>query len=214
MMATPTRVAVAVVAGALLVPAGAAAQTCGVATSIAAVGGYADYDIAGGTGGPAIGADVTVDAGTAGLRLGVRTIVLEGDAPDPLLARAQAALPVTTFAGWAVCGDIHAGVSQFSFSDDSGTVLAGGLGLTVAPAAPGTIRPWISVRGLAGWATGRILDFDVSETGLSVGVEAGITARAGPLSVRLAGARDGFAGGLGTTPYPALSAELAVGYHF
>lgn len=201
-------------AAALAAPAGADAQTCGVRAAVSAVGGYASYDIAGGIDGPQLGADVSVDAAAVGLRLGVRTVVLEGEAPDPLLARVQVSAPIISFAEMDVCGDVHAGISRFSFSDDTGTVLAGGIGLTVAPATPGPIRPWLSVRGLAGWTSGTILDFAVDETGLSLGAEAGVAIRSGALSVRLVGAGDGFDGGLGPTPYPELSAELAIGYHF
>lgn len=202
-----------VLAGGLLAP-GAEAQTCGIGTGVAVAGGYAEFRVADGTAGPQLGADVTVDAGAVGLRLGARTVQLEGDAPDPIIGRAEVRVPIVALEGVAVCGDILGGASRFSVADDAATVLAGGVGLTLAPADPGVVRPWISVRGLAGWATGTILNFDVSESAFAVGVAGGLTARLGRVSVGLAAARDGFDAGLGTTPYPAISAELALGYHF
>lgn len=204
-----------ILATALLAP-GAAAQTCGVGTTIAPVGGYADFRIADGTSGPQLGADLDVDAGPVGLRLSGRTVRLDGDAPDPVLGRAEARIPIVALEGIAICGGVLAGASRFSVADDAATVLAGGLGLTLVPAGSGAgvFRPWLSVRGLAGWTTGTILGLDVSESALALGVEAGVEARLGSVSLRLTGARDGFDEGMGAPPYPAISAELALGYHF
>lgn len=198
----------------LAAPGAAAAQTCGIAPGVAAAGGYASHRVAGGTDGVALGADIGFRAGPAVVRLGYRRTVLAGEAADPDGVRGVASYPAVRMEGVTVCGDAHAGVTHFAVRGDAGTVLAGGVGVTLAPAGSGPLHPYVSLRGLAARTVGTVLDVDIDAAGLALGVEAGLAATIGPLSLRVAGARDGFDDGLGVTPYPTTSLELAVGYRF
>ncbi|MDX1675548.1 MAG: hypothetical protein R3314_12195, partial [Longimicrobiales bacterium] len=197
--------------GGLMATRPAAAQQCGPGSAVGGAAGYAGYAVAGGIDGAQYGADASIAVGSGTLQLSGRLVALEGAAPDPVLGRGRATYPLVAVRGVALCGDAHAGVSRFAVADDTGVVLAGGLGVTLEPARTGTVRPWLSVRGLGGRATGTVLGVDTDATGLAVGVEAGLELELGPVAVRLSGARDGFAGGLGPTPYPETSLALAVG---
>lgn len=195
-------------------PDPARAQACTAAPELALASGYAAYSVAEGTAGPAFGADAAFQAGSMGVRVRYRRVLLDGDAPDPDLIRGSATYPAVRVGDIMVCADLHAGVSRFGLNADVGAVLAGGGGLTLTPAVSGPVRPWVSVRGLAGWATGTILGVGINATALAAGVEAGVAARIGSVSLRVTAARDGFDDGLGVTPYPTDSYEITVGYHF
>lgn len=195
-------------------PGAVRAQSCETGSELALAAGYVSHAVAGGTPGAALGADAAFQAGELGVRVRYRRMLLDGDAPDVDMVRGSAAYPVVRVGEIVACLDAHAGVSWFGRNDDVGAVLAGGGGLTLTPATGGSIRPFLSVRGLGGWATGTVLGVDIDATGLAVGVEAGAAARFGPVSLRVTLARDGFDGGLGATPYPTDSYEITVGYHF
>lgn len=195
-------------------PVSARAQSCAAAPELALATGYASYRVADGTAGPALGADAAFQAGSMGVRVRYRRVLLDGDAPDPDVIRGSATYPTVRIGNIMICADLHAGVSRFRLNTDVGAVLAGGGGLTLTPAVSGPVRPWLSVRGLGGWATGTILGLEINATALAAGVEAGVAARVGSVSVRVTAARDGFDDGLGVTPYPRDSYEITVGYHF
>ncbi|MFO7892445.1 MAG: hypothetical protein R6U63_01820 [Longimicrobiales bacterium] len=192
----------------------ARAQSCTAAPELALAGGYASYRVADGTAGPAFGADAAFQAGSMGVRVRYRRVLLDGAAPDPDILRGSVTYPTVWVGDIMVCADLHAGVSRFELNADVGAVLAGGGGLTLTPAVSGPVRPWVSVRGLGGWATGTILGLEIDATALAAGVEAGVAARVGAVSLRVIAARDGFDDGLGVTPYPGDSYEITVGYHF
>jgi hypothetical protein len=215
-MSRPVRTALLLLGCAtlLLAPAAAAAQACGIVPGVSAGGGYARYRVAGGTAGVAVGGDVALDISSVAAQVGYRRILLDGDAVDPDVIRAVVALPAARLEGVAVCGVVHGGLTRFTYESDSGAVLAAGLGVVVSPASASALRPYLSVRGLGARATGTALDLDVDASGLSVGVEAGVTALLGPAAVRFTGTVDGFDDGLGVTPYPNTSAELAVQLRF
>lgn len=199
---------------ALMTPTTLLAQSCGTGNSVVAVGGYVTHKVAGGTAGAQVGGDVGLAVGPAALRLGVRGMLLEGTAPDPVAGRVRFSYPVAALEGVAICADAHAGVSVFSAGGDGAVATAGGLGLTLEPARSDGFHPWLSVRGLGGWTTGTVLDVGLNATGLGVGVEAGFSAMLGPVVVRASAARDGFDGGLGATPFPETSLELGLGFRF
>lgn len=198
----------------VLAPAVGAAQACGIIPGVSAAGGYASYAVAGGTSGAALGGDLALDLSSVAAQVGYRRILLEGDGADPDVIRAVLAYPAADFEGVTICGVAHGGLARFTFESDAGSVLAGGLGVTLSRAGAGSVRPYLSVRGLGARAAGTVLGLDVDASGLSVGVEAGITAMVGQAAVRVSGTVDGFDDGLGVTPYPGASAELAVQLRF
>ena len=214
-MSVRTKVLAAILAPALLAGADmAAAQACSTAPAVALAGGWASHAVAGGTAGTPFGLDLHFPLHPAGVRVEYRHTLFEGDAPATDAVRGLVRLPLLALGGVAACTDVHVGASRFSVGDDNAVALAGGLGLTLMPAGSGVFRPYASVRGLAGVITGRVLDEPVSGTGFALGVEAGLEVHAGPASLRLSAARDGFDDGLGVTPYPETAFELAVGVRF
>ncbi|MDX1673670.1 MAG: hypothetical protein R3314_02615 [Longimicrobiales bacterium] len=200
--------------GGLMAARPATAQECGPGNTVAVVAGYAGYALASGIDGAQYGVDASLALGTGAIQGSGRVVGLEGAAPDPIVGRVRATYPLVAVGSVALCGDAHAGVSRFDIAEDGGVVVAGGLGVTLEPARSGTVRPWLSVRGLGGRATGTVLGIDFDATGLAVGVEAGVELGLGPVAVRLSGARDGFDDGLGPTPYPETSLAVAVGVRF
>lgn len=230
MMGAPARVATLVLLLGLLLtvsfPAAAAPQSCGVAgaTGIAAVGGFARYDLGSGIGGPAPGVDLTLMGGPRALpgrgveaRIGYRTVLLD-TGPRPHLIRHVSALDLPV-PGLPVsfCPTLHAAGSRVTIDGEPSGVVAAGLGLRLA----GTVQvggtattPYAGVRGLAARGSGRVFGIDLAETGFSVGVEAGLLARLGRLTLRAAGTLDGLDDGLGLTPYPAAGLEIGAGIGF
>lgn len=196
---------------AALAPTATAAQSCGITPGVAVTGAFVSHRVGGGVTGPAVGADLAFSAAPARVRLGYRHTRFAGDAADPHTVRVEVAYPAARMGALALCAVGHGGGTVFTLGDDAGLVLAGGLGVTLASDA-GAYRPFVSVRGLAARTTGTVLGIGVDATGLSLGVEAGAAASFGALDVRLTGALDGFDNGLGVTPYPAYSVELAFHY--
>lgn len=201
-------------AAAVALLAGAGASVAQSGPTVAAAGGWVDHAVAGGTTGTAVGLDATFPAAGATVRVGYRRMLLDGNAPDTDALRATARYPALEWAGVVASGEVHAGLSRFSRDQDSGIVLAGGVGLHVTPAGAMPVRPYLSARGLGGFATGTVLDESYSGGGLATGVEAGVGTVLGPLVVWLRAARDGFDGGLGATPYPTTTVELSAGFRF
>lgn len=201
-------------------------QACGVATGrgAAAHGGYVQYDLGAGVSGAMIGLDVTSVSRPAVLpgqrfesRLGYRTILLE-PGPNPHIVRQVSAMeiPITPLR-FSLCPALHAGGSWVTIDDEPSFALAGGLGLRVAGtilAGAGTAVPYAEVRGLAAYSTGTVFDIEVEGTGLAVGVEAGLLAAFGRLTLQATASLDGLDGGLGLTPYPRAAGELSAGVRF
>lgn len=194
-----------------------AAQSCGLVdgTGAAAALGAASYDVAD-LSGPMVGLDAGVALTPGSVRVGYRTLLLDG--PDPHIGRVAGAIPIPfSPAGAAICAIGHGGVSRLAVGGEGNTVVAGGIGLRVVhPLSFGGVqtRPYAEVRGLAASSSGSILGVDVAETGMAVGVEGGIRAAVGRFTVSLTGAVDGFAAGLGLTPYPNAAGELGIGIRF
>lgn len=203
----------AAAAVALLAPAAATAQACGIVPGLAAAGGYVAYDV-GSTSGIAVGADVGVAADPVLFQVGYRRAVLEGDAAQPDIVRGVVAVPVADAGGMTTCVTAHAGGTRFSFEDDTGGVLAGGVGLTLTTTESEPVQPFLTVRGLGASATGTVLGLDVDASGFSLGVEAGLVAALGPVALRVAGSLDGFDDGLGVTPYANQAVEVGLGIRF
>ncbi len=214
--------ATALTAAALIAIAGAGsplrAQSCGLAAgaAIEAAVGVASYEAAGGLTGPAVGADGTLVAAPASFRVGYRRVLLDG--PDPDIGRVAAAVPLPFSAlGLTVCATGHAGAARLATGSDAITVLAGGVGLRLARAAPvGGVRsrPYAEVRGLGARSTGTLMDVDVTDQGLALGVEIGVAAELGSLTLGIAASLDGFDPDLGLAPYPAATGELRLGFRF
>lgn len=198
-----------------LPPGPALAQSCGLGSGgIALAGGGVHYDLGAGLSGASAGADLTLRTGLVTVRAGYRHMLLEGDAVDPDAVRLTGAIPVMGLGGVTLCGTGYAAGSRFAVDDDSGIALVGGLGVTLAVPVGDGVTPFLTVRGLGAQTTGTTMGIDVDATGLSLGVEGGVTANLGPFGLALMAAVDGFDGGLGATPFPAQSLELAIGYRF
>lgn len=195
-------------------PAALAAQVCGVTPGVTATGALVSYDVADGTSGTAVGGDAALKAGPVVVGAGYRRVLLDGDAAEPDVVRGVVAVPIGQVMGLGACATGHVGGTLFSLEDDSGGIIAGGFGVTIATSARGPIQPFISVRGLAAQAGGTVLDVDVDASGLAVGIEAGAVAAVGRLVLRVAGSLDGFDDGLGVTPYPNQSVEVGLGFRF
>ena len=134
---------------------------------------------------------------------------------EPDVVTAAVAVPVLRKLGLVLCGTAHGGVGRVALGDDEATTLAGGLGLRLAaPIGLGSLAatPFAELRGLAAQTTGTDLEVDAS--GLSLGGAFGVQVRVGPITLRLAGAIDGFDEGLGATPYPNRSVEAVAGFRF
>lgn len=214
----PRALLVAAVAFASL-PAPGAAHTCGEPDGVtgwvhvAAV----DHRVAGRVNGLELGAGATLPVAAGALSVGGHRARLSGAPAAPVTLRAAFRRPVTEVAEWQVCGAAHAAASWFSADAGSGHVLVGGPGIQLSrPIRLGDamVVPHIEARGLAARAAGTVLDEDVDGTGLSLGVEAGALAWRGRWTVLARASLDGFAPGLGATPYPARAVRLGLGYRF
>lgn len=198
----------------------AAGQSCPPAfggAGLALEAGAVGYDVADGISGVGWGVDGIMTPGRVSVELGYRRITLRQSTTSPDLLRGAVRAPVMRVGGWSVCGVVHAGGSRYVADAGRGSVLAGGLGLALArpiTAWGTTVLPHAEVRGLGARASGTVLDIEMDGSGLSLGVEAGASVPVGRVVLRLAGSMDGFASGLGVTPYPARALRLAVGYRF
>jgi opacity protein-like surface antigen len=214
----PALLLVLVLAG-LLAPASAAAQACGPGAGgwVGVEAGRVGYDVAGGITGYEWGADAGIGTRSLAARLGYRRLDLEDSGVTPHLLRAslRSALPVA--GGWRLCLAAHGGGSVFAGDAGDGTVVGGGVGLGIGhdlSVGQVLVVPFVEARGLAARSTGTVLGLDTDATGLSLGVEGGAIAHAGRLHVQATASLDGFAAGLGVTPFPASAIRLGLGYRF
>jgi hypothetical protein len=198
---------------------GMSAQTCTLANGVWAGPevGVVSHDI-----GPRVdGAEVGLSAGVGSRRttaqINVNRTELSDATGSPTALRATMERHIVTVRSWSVCGTGHAAASRFVAGEDSGDVLAGGLGISLArPFVLGgaPLRAFVEGRGLGARSQATILDTPTESTGLSAGWEAGVSAALGPVRFRVAGSMDGFAPGLGATPYPARALRLGIVYRF
>lgn len=179
--------------------------------------GTVGYDVAGGVSGLEWGLDGASTMGGVAVGLGYRRVSVSGATTSPSVVRASLRAPVGTMGGWTFCGIGHAGASRYVADAGSGSVIAGGVGLGIARRVMvrGTaVAAHVEGRGLGARGAGTVLDTDMAGTGWSLGFEAGARVPAGRLELGLTGSMDGFAPGLGVTPYPARALRLGVAYRF
>jgi hypothetical protein len=209
----------ALVLVAVLAPAPAAAQACGSTGGgwVGIEGGRVTYDVAGGITGYEWGADVGIGTRSLAARLGYRQVSLEESDVTPQLLRLSVGSTIPVGGGWRLCLAAHGGGSRVSGDAGDGTVVAGGAGLGIAHGIMMDgirVVPFLEARGLAAQGTGTVLGLETDGSGLSLGVEGGAVAHMGRLHIRATAALDGFAAGLGVTPYPASAIRLGLGYRF
>jgi opacity protein-like surface antigen len=214
----PALILVLVLAG-LLAPASAAAQACGPGPGgwVGVEAGRVGYDVAGGITGYEWGADAGIGTRSLAARLGYRRVDLEESGVTPHLLRAALRSALPAGGGWRFCLAAHGGGSLFSGDAGEGTVVAGGVGLGIAydlRVDQVLVVPFVEARGLAARSTGTVLGLDTDATGLSLGVEGGAIAHVGRLHIQATASLDGFAAGLGVTPFPASAIRLGLGYRF
>jgi hypothetical protein len=204
---------------AALAPAGGAAQACDPAPGgwVGLEAGRVTYDVAGGLSGFEWGADAGIGTRTVTARLGYRRVELEGSEVTPHLVRLSLRRTIPVGGGWRICLSALGGGSRFSAEAGDGSVVAGGAGVGIAHGLiidQVRVVPFLELRGLTARSTGTVLDLDTDASGLSLGAEGGATAYAGRLHIRVTGSLDGFAAGLGVTPYPASAVRVGRGYRF
>jgi hypothetical protein len=200
-----------------LLPAPAAAERCegaptgwGAGVEVAGV----RHDVAGGVSGIEWGPDLVHAGGRVSARLGYRRVELDRRV-TPHVVRGSVSMGLGSLLGARLCATLHGGGTRFSADGDSGTVLAGGAGLAVVGrtrVGETPVFPFLEVRGLGARSAGTVLDMSAEGTGLSLGLEAGARARLGRVGLRAAASLDGFAGGLGVTPYPGRSLRFGADY--
>lgn len=197
-------------------PSAAHAQRCGVGRAwVGAAGGYAHYDVAGGTNATEVGADLGLHLGGVAFQAGYRRILPESGIADPDGVRLSLGIPVMDVVGLGVCLVGHGGGTRYAAEGETGTTAVGGFGLRLERSlASGRVLPFVEVRALGASLTGEALGIDVDATGYSVGGEGGVEAALGGLRVAGAVSVDGFDPGLGVTPYPALGIRLGLGLRF
>lgn len=217
------RAAAILVAAAPAFPGGLEAQECGLAPApgVMVTVGQVSYDQLQKVSGPTYGVAAVLPLSTIAVQGGYRRAALGGADAD--IGRLAVTVPLPAhllplpLGSLAVCGTGHAGAARLPVGSDAMLVLAGGAGLRLALPFPiGAARgvSWGEVRGLAGRSTGSLFGWDVGATGLALGVEGGLGATLGRVTLGVAGSLDGFDDGLGITPYPNAAAELAVGIRF
>lgn len=202
-----------------LAPAAGAGQSCGAGTGAWAglEAGRVGYDVAGGITGFEWGADAGIDGSPVAARVGYRRVDLDESDVTPQLLRGSLFYTLPMAGRWQICLTAHGGGSRFSGEWGEGTVLAGGGGLAIRRALlidDVLVAPYLEARGLSARNTGTALDVDAEASGLSLGLAGGAVAQVGRVHIGASGSRDGFAGGLGVTPYPAWALRLGVGYRF
>jgi hypothetical protein len=172
------------------------------------------HDVAGGVSGIEWGPDLMHAGGRVSARLGYRRVDL-GRRVTPHVVRGSVSTGLGSLLGARLCATVHGGGTRFSGDGDSGTVLAAGAGLAVAGrtrVGETPVFPYLELRGLGARSAGTVLDVSVEGTGLSLGLEAGARVRRGRLGLRAAASLDGFAGGLGVTPYAGRSLRVGADY--
>jgi hypothetical protein len=219
-VAPPTSLAVAFLGIAALAawPSPSVSQTCGAVgagvLSLHVAGVH--HAAAGGVRGVEVGPAGEAAVGSARLGLeAFRTELETGDA-SPMGVRGTARIPMAGAAGWLLCTAAHGGATRTSADAGSTLVVAAGVGVGVFGPELGAfrVRPHIEARGLGARTSGSILGMDAAGTGFSAGATAGATTIFDRVLISLAGSVDGFAGGLGVTPYPGRALRLGVGYRF
>jgi hypothetical protein len=196
-----------------------AGQPCAAAErrSIGLEAGAVSYEVAGGTSGLEWGVVGGLAFGFTSVRAGYHRSHLTDAAATPHAVRVVAQQRLLDVGPLSVCAGVHAAGSRFDTGEDRATVLAGGLGLAVsAPVVLGgtEVTSFLEGRGLGARSQATILGLTTEETGFSLGLEAGATAAVGRAWIRVSGALDGFAPGLGITPYPGRAMRVAVAYRF
>jgi hypothetical protein len=182
-------------------------------------GGGVEYDLGSGVRGIEWGPELAHIRSRVAIAVGYRRVELV-DLTEaqvtPHFGRGSLSVRMGSIGGVAVCATAHGGGSRFEAAGDDGTVMVGGLGLALAGRTifdETPLHPFVEVRGLAARSTAEVLGVAIDEAGYSVGVEAGITAYLGRAAVRLTGSLDGFAPGLGLTPYASRAIRLGIGFH-
>jgi hypothetical protein len=200
-------------------PSGAGGQSCGLAAGGVSVGGAvggAHYQAAGGQTGASVGGDIAFGSALGSLRASYRTVILEGHSPQ--IGRLTAAVPLPLPIGAVrLCGVGHGGASRLAVEGEAVTVLAGGIGLRLAlpmRLGGGMAAPYVEIRGLSARSAGELLGVDLGASGLGLGGEGGARLSLGPLTAAFSVSADGFASGLGLTPYPSAVGELMLGIRF
>lgn len=217
------RSAAALILALAAVPAGVAAQECGLmpGAGLAAVAGWASYEQLTDVAGRLYGVDASLTLSPVSVQAGYRRADLDGADAD--IGRLAATLPVPArvlplpLGPLTVCGSGHVGAARLPAGSDAMTVFAGGIGIRLA----GTIHaggaravPYGEVRGLVGRSTGSLFETPVGTTGLALGVEGGLRATLGHITLNVAASLDGFDDGLGITPYPNGAVEVGLGIRF
>jgi hypothetical protein len=180
-------------------------------------GGRVTYGVAGGITGYEWGADVGVGTRSLAARLGYRQVSLDQSDVTPQVLRLAIGSNLPMGGSWRLCLAGHGGGSRVSGEAGDATVVAGGAGLGMTHdliLAGVRVVPFVEARGLAAQSTGTVLGIATDSDGLSLGVEGGAVAHVGRLHIRATAALDGFAAGLGTTPYPNSAIRLGLGYRF
>jgi hypothetical protein len=178
---------------------------------VGAEAGATWYDVVGGLQGVEWGPDLGRAGDRVILRVGYRQLTLSNSDVSPQTARGSLQVIAATTDEARLCFTVHGGGTRFTSGDDHGDVLVGGLGISVAArtALGGLLVPFIEARGLAGRSSGQVLDLELDETGLSLGVEGGATARLSRLQIRVTGSFDALSPTLGVTPYPKHAVRVA-----
>jgi hypothetical protein len=202
-----------------VLPVPAAAEWCGQLRPGMAAGleaGGIRYSVADGVSGVEWGPELALGGSRIAGRMGYRQVVLRDVDVRTHVVRGSARVALGSVLGVGLCATLHGGGTRFATGADHGTVVAGGAGaaLTRAGADGAPVSPFFEVRGLAARSSGSILDIATDATGLSLGVEAGVHARLGRVQMRASGSVDGFAAGLGVTPYPERGLRVGLAYAF
>jgi hypothetical protein len=213
------RLAVATVLVSGLAAAAGSAQTCGVPARfmVGVESGLARHAASGGVDGAEWGAVASAGSRGLSLEMAVQRTALGGAESTPHAGRVTLRHSVASLRNWEICVAGHGGASWYGADTGSGRVVAGGAGIRAGrPVAAGAtgIIPHVEARGLVARADGTVFDIDVEGAGLSLGVEAGVTGHFRRALARATASADGFAAGLGVTPYPAVAVRLSVGYRF
>lgn len=215
------RAGLGAVVAVLALVAPAAAQACleqGRGEAGAWVGA-AHYDLGPGLDGIEMGAEGRLRRPRFTAGAAVYALRLESGRANPVGVRVSIGAPVASMLGIGLCVSGLGGVTAFSTDDTDAVTLAGGAAvsvqrpLDVGPAGA-TLTPYLSIRGLAGAATGSVMGESVDVGGLEVGGEGGLALRLGRFVMRLSAVLGGFDPALGTTAFPHQAYRLMAGVGF